>query len=316
MTRRGWLLFAAMGLIWGIPYLLIKVAVGDLSPATLVFFRTFIGATLLLPIAALRGNLGPLRAHWKIVVVYTLIEVALPWFLLADAERRLSSSFTGLLVAAVPLVGAVLAWRTRTEYRLDRTRVAGLLIGFAGVAALLGLNMTGGDFGAVGEVAVVSVCYAVGPVIIIRRLSTVPAVGVVAASLGITALIYTPLGLLQMPRHVPSTAVLSSVVGLGVVCTALAFVVFFALIAEVGPVRATVITYVNPAVAVGLGVVLLHEPLTAGVLLGFAMILVGSVVTNRPDPRSRLRSSPPQPPGVAEASNSVSAAAPPAAGKY
>ena len=283
MTRRGWLLFAAMGVIWGIPYLLIKVAVGDLSPATLVFFRTGIGATLLLPVAALRGDLGPLRAHWKIVVLYTLIEVALPWLLLADAERHLSSSFTGLLVAAVPLVGAVLAWRSRAEYRLDRTRVAGLLIGFAGVVALLGLNMTSRDFGAAGEVAVVSICYAVGPVIITRRLSTVPAVGVVAASLGITVLIYAPLGLLQMPHRWPSAAVSGSVVGLGVICTALAFVVYFALIAEVGPVRATVITYVNPAVALCLGVVLLHEPLTVGVILGFAMILVGSAVANRRD---------------------------------
>jgi drug/metabolite transporter (DMT)-like permease len=166
------------------------------------------------------------------------------------------------------------------------------------VAALLGLNITIGDVRAVGEVAVVSICYAVGPVIITRRLSTVPAVGVVAASLGITALIYTPLGLLQMPRHVPSTAVLSSVVGLGVVCTALAFVLFFALIAEVGPVRATVITYVNPAVALGLGVVLLHEPLTAGVILGFGMILVGSVVANRPDAGSRRPGSSPDRPTV------------------
>jgi drug/metabolite transporter (DMT)-like permease len=166
MTRRGWLLFAAMGIIWGIPYLLIKVAVGELTPAALVFFRTAVGASLLLPAAAMRGDLGPLRAKWRPLVLYSLVEVAVPWFLLADAERHLSSSFTGLIIATVPLVGAVLAWGTRAEYRVDGRRLAGLVIGFVGVAALLGLNVTVRDFGAVGEVVLVSVCYAVGPVII------------------------------------------------------------------------------------------------------------------------------------------------------
>jgi drug/metabolite transporter (DMT)-like permease len=287
MTRRGWLLFAAMGIIWGIPYLLIKVAVGELTPAALVFFRTAVGASLLLPAAAMRGDLGPLRAQWRPLVLYSLVEVAVPWFLLADAERHLSSSFTGLIIATVPLVGAVLAWGTRAEYRVDGRRLAGLVIGFVGVAALLGLNVTVWDFGAVGEVVMVSVCYAVGPVIIARRLSAVPAVGVVAASLALTALLYAPLGLAQMPRHLPSAAVLGSVLALGAVCTALAFVLFFALIAEVGPVRATVFTYVNPAVALYLGVVLLHEPLTVGVVVGFALILVGSYVANRRDASPR-----------------------------
>jgi drug/metabolite transporter (DMT)-like permease len=292
MTRRGWLLFAAMGIIWGIPYLLIKVAVGDLTPAALVLLRTAIGASLLVPIAAMRGDLGPLRPLWKWLVLYSLVEVAVPWFLLADAERHLSSSFTGLLIATVPLVGAVLAWRTGAEYRVDGRRLAGLLIGFAGVAALLGLNAQVGDFGAVGEVAMVSVCYAVGPAMIARRLSAVPAVGVVAASLAITALLYSPVGLAQMPRHLPSAAVLGSVIALGVVCTALAFVLFFALIAEVGPVRATVFTYLNPAVALCLGVVLLGEPVTAGVIVGFALILVGSYLANsrgaRPSEAERM----------------------------
>lgn len=287
MTRRGWLLFAAMGIIWGTPYLLIKVAVGDLTPAALVFLRTAIGAALLVPIAAMRGELRPLRALWTPLVLYSLVEVALPWFLLADAERHLSSSFTGLLIATVPLVGAVLAWRTRAEYRVDGRRLTGLLIGFAGVAALLGLNAQVRDFGAVGEVAIVSVCYAVGPVMIARKLSAVPAVGVVAVSLAITTLLYAPVGLAQMPNHLPSAAVLGSVVGLGVICTALAFVLFFALIAAVGPVRATVITYVNPAVALGLGVVLLGEPVTVGVIAGFALILVGSYLANSRDARRR-----------------------------
>jgi drug/metabolite transporter (DMT)-like permease len=281
VTRRGWLLFAAMGVLWGIPYLLIKVAVADLSPASIVFLRTAIGAALLLPVAAKRSYLAPLGAHWRPLVLYSAIEIAIPWVLVADAERRMSSSLAGLLIAAVPLVGALLAWRLQADDRLDSRRVTGLLVGFIGVAALLGLDATVRDFGAVGEIALVSVCYAVGPVIIARRLSSGPAVGVVAASLGLTALLYAPVGIATLPHHVPPPAVLASVAALGVVCTAVGFVVFFALIASAGPVRATVITYVNPAVALGLGVILLHEPLTVGIIVGFALILVGSFFTNR-----------------------------------
>jgi drug/metabolite transporter (DMT)-like permease len=270
-----------MGVIWRIPYLLIKVAVADLTPASIVFLRTAIGAAVLLPVAARRGYLAPLRAQLKPLLLYTIVEIAIPWALVADAERRMSSSLAGLLIAAVPLVGALLAWRLQADDRLDSRRIGGLLVGFIGVAALLGLDTTVRDFGAVGEIAVVSVCYAVGPVIIARRLSSGPAVGVVAASIGLTALLYAPVGLATLPHHLPPAAVLASVAALGLICTALGFVVFFALIASAGPVRATVITYVNPAVALGLGVVLLHEPLTVGIIVGFALILVGSLVTNR-----------------------------------
>jgi drug/metabolite transporter (DMT)-like permease len=281
MTRRGWALFIAMGVIWGLPYLLIKVAVGELTPATLVLLRTGIGALLLVPLAATRGDLRGLRPYWKIIVAYSLIEVALPWLLLSDAERRLSSSLTGLLVAAVPLVAAVLAWRFGSHDRLDSRRTLGLALGFVGVGALVGFDVQAGDLGAVAEVAVVTICYAVGPMLIAMRLSALPPIGVVAVSFALTAVIYTPLGVAQLPTRLPSPAVLAAVAGLALVCTALAFVVFFTLIAEVGPTRATVITYINPAVALLLGVMLLREPLTIGAIVGFALILVGSVFTTR-----------------------------------
>ncbi len=281
MTRRGWLLFAAMGVIWGVPYLLIKVAVGEVTPATLVFLRTAGGALILLPLAAGRGDLRPVLAHWRVLMAYTAIEIAVPWLLLSYAERRLSSSLTGLMLAAVPLIGALLARVAVSADRLQRRQVSGLAVGFAGVAALLGLDVGAGDLDAVGEMAVVAVCYAVGPMIIARRLGGVPVLGVVAASLAIVAVGYAPIGILQFPAHVPSGEVIAAVAGLAVVCTAIAFVVFFALIAEVGPVRATVITYVNPAVALTLGVALLHEPLTVGAGLGLALILLGSFLATR-----------------------------------
>jgi drug/metabolite transporter (DMT)-like permease len=207
--------------------------------------------------------------------------VSLPWFLLADGERRLSSSFTGLLIAAVPLIAAVLQLLTRGDDRLDRRRVSGLVLGMVGVAVLVGLNVSFKDLGAVAEVGLVALGYASGPIIIARRLPSLPAVGVVAASLVLTALLYAPLALPQLPRAMPSGKVLLAVAILAVVCTALAFLVFFALIGEVGPVRATVITYFNPAVALLLGVAVLREPFTLGAVVGFSLILAGSVLATR-----------------------------------
>lgn len=270
-----------MSLIWGIPYLLIKVAVGGLHPATLVLARTAIGALVLVPLAATRGELRPLLPYWRPLLLYTFVEVAAPWFLLADAERRLSSSLAGLLIAAVPLIGAVIAWLTAGDDRPDVRRVLGLVVGLAGVAALVGFNVSAHDLGAVGEVGLVALGYAIGPAIIARQLRKAPSVGVVAASIALTALAYIPLGLGQLPSAVPAFDVMASVAGLGLVCTALAFVLFFALIAEAGPVRATVITYVNPAVALALGVLLRGEPFTAGIAVGFTLILFGSVLSTR-----------------------------------
>ncbi len=281
MTRRGWLLFVIMCVVWGIPYLLIKVAVRDLSPVSLVFFRTGIAALLLVPIALARGQLLPAARRWRPLLVYTVVEMAVPWLLLSRAEQRLSSSLTGLLVAAVPLVGAVLGRTTGDRERLEARRVVGLLVGIAGVAALVGLDLGSVDLPSLGGMAVVIVGYAVGPVILSRSLGDLPALGVVAASLALCALGYLPFALTQMPHAVPGPAVLSSVVLLAVVCTAVAFLVFFALIAEVGPSRSTVFTYVNPAVAVTLGVVLLGEPLTLATGIGFVLVIAGSVLATR-----------------------------------
>jgi drug/metabolite transporter (DMT)-like permease len=270
-----------MAVVWGIPYLLIKIAVGEVTPASLVFLRTGVGAVLLLPVATARGWLAPLLPYWRWVLVYTMVEVSLPWFLLADGERRLSSSLTGLMIAAVPLTTALLQLLTRGDDRLDRRRVAGLLVGFIGVAVLVGLNVSFKDLGAVGEVGLVVLGYSAGPIIIARRLPSLPAVGVVAASLVLTALLYAPVAIPQLPNKVPSLEVLLAILTLAVVCTAIGFLLFFALIGEVGPVRSTVITYFNPAVALLLGVVVLNEPFTVGAVVGFALILAGSLLATR-----------------------------------
>jgi drug/metabolite transporter (DMT)-like permease len=278
MNRRGALLFAAMCVIWGVPYLLIRVAVRELAPVTLVFGRTAIAALLLTPVAAYRRELRPLLRRWAPLLAYTAIEVAIPWVLLSRAETKLTSSLTGLLIAAVPLVGALVVTLTGDRERLGSRSWLGLLIGIGGVAAIVGLDLGQLNAVALVEVACVAVGYAVGPIIFSRYLGDMPAFGVVAASLAISALACAPFAATHWPAATPSAHVLESVVGLAVVCTALAFLVFFALIAEVGPVRATVITYVNPAVAAVLGIAVLGEQITGGMVIGFALVLAGSVL--------------------------------------
>lgn len=276
MTKRGWVLFIALGLLWGMPYLLIRIAVAAIDPLMIVVGRTLIGALLLLPIALHRGALLPALGKWRWLLAYTVIEINVPWWLLGHAETRLNSSTAGLLIAVVPLIAALIVTRLGHE-RLEPRRVLGLGIGFAGVALLVGLDIQWSDMLAVGAVMIVALCYAVGPIIVDRKLQDVPAVGVVTASLIVATLLYAPFAPFFWPEHVPATAAWS-VVGLGVLCTASAFLVFFALIAEVGAARTTVITYVNPAVALVLGAIVLSEPVTLGMALGFPLVIVGSVL--------------------------------------
>ncbi len=280
-TRRTQLAFAGLCIAWGIPYLLIKVAVDELSPVALVVGRTGIAALLLLPVAVARGALHPVLPAWRWLLAFTLTEVAVPWLLLSDAERKLPSSLTGLLIAAVPLGGAAVARLTGSTDRTSPLQLVGLFIGLLGVAALLGLDVGGAQVEAVLECGAVVLCYSIGPAILARKLGHLPAMGVITTSLGLTALGYLPFAADRLPAQVPSGSVIAAVVVLAVVCTAGAFLLLFHLVAVVGPVRATVVTYVNPAVALAAGVVLLGEPLTLGAVLGFALVLVGSALAAR-----------------------------------
>jgi len=284
LSRKGWLLFAALCIIWGIPYLLIRVAVREVSPATLVFLRTAPAALLLVPFAARRGQLRPLLGRWKWVLAYTVAELCVPWLLLSRAEQHLSSSLSGLLIAAVPLLGAVLYRFSSAHEPLGPRRLAGLFVGFGGVAALVGIDVGHVDMAAVAEVGVVVLGYTLGPFIISRRLADLPNLGVISASLVITAVGYAPVALTHLPTHL-SWDVGASVTGLTLVCTALAFVLFFELILEVGPARSTVITYINPAVAVLLGVTVLGEPFTVGMTVGLPLVLAGMVLATSPSPK-------------------------------
>src|SRR6201996_476660 len=286
MNRRSWVLFAAMCVIWGIPYLLIRVAVRDVSPGTLVFLRTVIGGGVLLPLALRSGGFGPVLRHWRPLVAFAVLEIAIPWLLLGDAEQHLPSSLTGLLIAAVPLVGVVAGRLTGTGDHVGARRWAGLLLGLVGVGVLVGLDLGGLSGLALVEVGLTVIGYTTAPIIMARQLADLPRFPVVFAALLLSAVAWAPYGLTHWPRHVAATGV-ASIVVLGLVCTALAFVVFFALIAEIGPNRATVITYVNPAVAVALGVIVLGEHLTPEIGGAFVLILGGSVLATRGGSRSR-----------------------------
>jgi drug/metabolite transporter (DMT)-like permease len=265
-----------MCVIWGVPYLMIRVAVREVSPATLVFLRSGLAALALVPLAAARGELRALLPRWRPLLVFAAAEIAIPWLALSSAERRVSSSLAALLLAAVPFIAVAIA--AAGGERFDGRRIAGLLVGIGGVAAIVGLDIRHTSGIGIAEVAVVVVGYAYGPRVLSRYLSDLPGLGVIAASLAVTTIVYAPAAALQLPSSLPSGRVLASIAGLAILCTAVAFILFFELIAEVGPVRATVITYVNPAVAALLGVAVLNERFTAGMGVGFALVLAGSVL--------------------------------------
>jgi drug/metabolite transporter (DMT)-like permease len=281
MTRRALFLFIAMSVIWGIPYLFIRIAVSDLSPVMLVFARTAIGALIVLPIALARGEVRGLGKYWLPLLAFASVEVGIPWLMISNAEQKISSSLAGLLIAAVPLVSVVIATALGNREHLGLASISGLLIGLAGVAAIVGSDLRASDWVALAEMGIVVVCYAGGPAILSRYLSRLPPVGVIAVSLTLFAIVYAPLAALQWPHSLPRPATIGSVAVLAVVCTAIGFLLFFALVAEIGPVRATVFTYINPAVAAVLGVIVLHESFTVWMAVGFVLVIAGSTLATR-----------------------------------
>ncbi|HYW83920.1 MAG TPA: DMT family transporter [Spirochaetia bacterium] len=281
MTRRGILLFSSMCLIWGIPYFLIRIAVSEISPAMLVFARTGIGALILMPVVLARGGLRGIGRRWIALLAFMAAEVGGPWFFLFSAEQRISSSLAGLLISCVPLIGMLVAPLFGNREKIGPVGLAGLALGLVGVAAIVGLDFHASDTTALLEMALVALGYALGPAILGRWLRGVPSVSVIGISLAACAVLYAPLAAAQWPHAVPSAGVLVSVGVLAVVCTAVAFLLFFALIEEIGPVRATVITYVNPAVAALAGVAVLQETFTPGMGIGFVLVLAGSVLATR-----------------------------------
>lgn len=279
MSPKGWAAFAAMSLIWGVPYLFIKVAVDDgVSPVFLSFARVAIGAALLLALAWRAGVLGQLQGRWRWIAAYAVVEITLPFPLIAAGEQYVTSSLTAILIASVPLIVALLAIRFDAAERATGVRAVGLLIGFAGVVVLVGVDVAGNADELLGAALILlaSCGYAAAPMILKRKLAGVDGRAAMGASLLIASALLALPAALTAPSEAPTTDAVASIVVLGLICTALALVVFQFLILEVGPGRALVITYLNPVVAVVLGVLILDESLGAGAVAGLLLILAGS----------------------------------------
>jgi drug/metabolite transporter (DMT)-like permease len=279
VTRRGWIAFALLSAIWGVPYMFIRIAVrGGMPPLVLAWARVTLAAVILLVLARRAGTLPTLRGKFWAIVALAIAEIAIPFSLIATGERSISSSLAAIVIAAVPLIVAVLAMRFDPDERPTARRAVGLFVGFAGVVALVGIDVAGSTRALLGTVAVLgaAVGYAIGPMIIKHWLAGLDGRATMGASLAVAAILLTPLAALTWPAKVPSTGALVSTAVLGVVCTAAALTVLALLVAEAGPGRATVITYVNPVVAVALGVALLGERPGAGAVAGLILILAGS----------------------------------------
>jgi drug/metabolite transporter (DMT)-like permease len=279
MSRRGWLAFAAMSVIWGVPYLFIKIAVEHgMAPGSLAWARVALGALVLLALAWRAGTLHTVNRRWRWIAAYAVAEISIPFTMIANGEQHVPSSLAAIIIASVPLIGAVLAMRFDHAERPTPIRALGLAIGFSGVIALVGLDIAGNrtELLGAGAILLAAVGYAVGPMIAKHRLADLDPRATMGASLAVATVVLAPDAALDRPHRLPSAGAITAVVVLGIVCTAVAFVIFVVLIREAGTSRATVITYVNPVIAVALGVLVLGERPGAGAAAGLLLILGGS----------------------------------------
>jgi drug/metabolite transporter (DMT)-like permease len=293
VSRKAWIAFAAVSVIWGVPYLLIRIAVTHgVPPGTLAWARVMLAAVVLLALAWRAGTLGTLRGRWRWLLAYAMAEISIPFPLIAAGEQRVSSSLAAILIASAPLIGALLALRYDHTERPTPIRALGLMVGFGGVIVLMGIDVAGSsrELLGTGLVLLAADGYAIGPMLIKHRFADLDPRATIGASLAIASVLLAPAVVLDPPRTVPSAGAIASVIVLGLLCTAAAFVIFTVLIREAGTSRATVITYVNPVIAVALGVTLLGERPGAGAVAGLLLILAGSWLSTD----GRL------PPGVSE----------------
>jgi drug/metabolite transporter (DMT)-like permease len=290
VSRRAWIAFATCSVLWGVPYFLIKVAVEDHSAFFVAWARVALGAAVLLPIAWKVGAFRGIAGRWPIILAFAVIEIAIPFTLIPVGEEWISSSLAAILIAAVPLTIALMTIRFNPSERVRGLRFAGLFVGLAGVIMLVGIDVAGKPKELLGAACmlVATVGYAAGPMLIRMKMSDLHPMGPVAASLGIAALILTPAGIATAPSKMPDGDVIAALVVLGVACTAIALATMFFLVAEAGPSKASIITYVNPVIAVGLGVAFLDESLGAASVAGLLLILAGSYLATGGKPPSGL----------------------------
>ena len=282
MTRRSSIYFALAGVLWGVPYLLMKIAVEDFSPAAVVAGRTLIGASILIPIAIYRKKFNGAVLGFKYVALYALMEMIGPWILITTAEQKINTGLAGLLVSTVPIFATII-----TSLRGDHSvwqfkRVFGIILGFLGLILVVGIESLSGnsDLLSIAMVIVASMGYAYAVIMITSNLPLVDGIAINGLAMAITTMFWTPLAIAQWPAQISMNSALA-LISLGVFSTAFAFIVFFKVVAEIGPARSSLVAYLNTAIAVVLGVIILKEPLTAGIIIGLPLVLVGSYLASR-----------------------------------
>jgi drug/metabolite transporter (DMT)-like permease len=283
MTRKSWIQFGIVGFLWGIPYLLMKVAVADIPPPLIVAGRTLIGAAILIPIALRKNTLKDAIEGIKYVIPYAVLEMVGPWILITSAEKEISSGLAGLLVATVPFFASIFSSLRGDHSVWQPKRIFGLVVGFVGIVALVGIESITGTSNpkAIAMVILAAIMYAYAVLMVTTNLPGVDGIAINGVAMGLTCLFYTPIAIATWPSNPVSTQAITALVALGVFSTAIAFMLFFIVIVEIGVARGSLTTYVNTAVAVVLGILILNEPITLGIIVGLPMVLLGSYLASR-----------------------------------
>lgn len=286
MTRKSWFQFGIVGFLWGIPYLLMKVAVADIPPPLIVAGRTLIGAAILIPIAIHRKTLKSALRGIKYVLPYAFLEMAGPWILLTNAEKSISSGLAGLLIATVPIFATVFTSLRGDHSVWQPKRVLGLVVGFIGIIALVGIESLRGTSSpkAISMVVLAAVMYSYAVLMITSNLPNDDAIAINGLAMAITFIFYLPIAIAMWPHNAVSAHAIEALIALGIFSTAIAFILYFTVIVEIGPARGSLVTYVNTAVAVVLGVIILNEPITLGIIVGLPLVLIGSYLASRKTP--------------------------------
>ena len=283
MSRKGWALFALVGVLWGVPYLFMKVAVEELSTPVIVFSRLLIGAVVLVPLALYEKTLRPALKYWKYIALYAIAEMVIPWSLITNAQKDLSSGVVALLVATVPIWATLFAHHTGDSTAAHRTRIFGIVLGLIGIVFLVGFESLNdvGNMRALIQVLIASASYAFAVNMITRKAPETSGVAINGIAMALSTVIFAPFAFNHLPSQMPSSKAIFATIGLGVICTALAFWVFFIVLKEIGAARASLVVYPNTAVAVVLGITLLDEKLTLAIAIGLPMVLLGSYFASR-----------------------------------
>jgi drug/metabolite transporter (DMT)-like permease len=283
MSRKGWLLFSLVGLLWGVPYFFMKVAVEELSTPMIVFSRLLIGAALLIPLAIREGSLKKALPFWRYILLYAVLEMVIPWSLITSSQRDLSSGVVALLVATVPIWATLFAHQTGDSTAAHRIRIFGIVVGLLGISLIVGIESLSdfGNFGALAQVLIASVSYAWAVNMITRKAPGVSGLAINGIAMTISSVIFAPFAFLSRPEAMPSIDVTLATLGLGILCSGMAFWIFFLVLAEIGPARASLVVYPNTAVAVVLGIIILSEPITLAILIGLPLVLIGSYFASR-----------------------------------